>query len=78
MGAAAVGLLLVAVVAAGAFRVADGRLTRTGPVLRVGLVQGGVEQQIKWNPAYRDEIITRHMNLTRQVIGRGWVRGPTR
>ena len=71
MGVAAVALLLVVVVAAGSFRVADGRLTRTGAVLRAGLVQGGVEQQIKWNPAYRDEIIARHLKLTQQAIGRG-------
>ncbi len=71
VGAAGVALLLVVTVAAGTFRVVDGRLTRTGSVLRVGLVQGGVEQELKWDPAYRDIILARHLSLTRQVIGRG-------
>lgn len=71
VGAAGVALLLVVTVAVGTFRVVDGRLTRTGSVLRVGLVQGGVEQELKWDPAYRDIILARHLSLTRQVIGRG-------
>ncbi|HSG01692.1 MAG TPA: apolipoprotein N-acyltransferase, partial [Vicinamibacterales bacterium] len=71
VGAAGVALLLVVTVAAGTFRVVDGRLTRTGSVLRVGLVQGGVEQELKWDPAYRDIILARHLSLSRQVIGRG-------
>jgi apolipoprotein N-acyltransferase len=71
MGVAAVGLVLVVAVAAGAFRVVDARLARTGSVLRVGLVQGGVEQQVKWDPAYRDVILNRHLTLSRRAIGRG-------
>jgi apolipoprotein N-acyltransferase len=71
MGVAAVGLVLVVAVAAGAFRVVDARLARTGPVLRVGLVQGGVEQEVKWDPAYRDVILNRHLTLSRRAIGRG-------
>jgi apolipoprotein N-acyltransferase len=71
VGVATVALVMIVVVGAGAFRVVDGRLTRTGPVLRVGLVQGGVEQEVKWNPAYRDVILNRHLTLSRRVIGRG-------
>jgi len=71
LGAAGVAVLLVVVVAAGTFRVVDGRLVRSGAVLRVGLVQGGVEQELKWNPSYRDTILARHLRLTKQVIGRG-------
>jgi apolipoprotein N-acyltransferase len=65
----AVGLALV--VAAGAFRVHGDGLTRTGPVLRVGIVQGAVEQGVKWDPAHRLPILDRHLQLSRQVIGRG-------
>ncbi len=70
-GVAGVALLMVIVVAAGTFRVVDGRLIRSGPVLRVGLVQGGVEQELKWDPAYRDVILRRHLSLSQQVISRG-------
>ena len=70
-GAAAVAVLLAVVTAAGAMRVAGANLTTTGRVLRVGLVQGNVEQREKWDPAFRDQILGRYMDLTRQVIGAG-------
>jgi apolipoprotein N-acyltransferase len=67
--AVVVGVALVAT--AGMFRVARGTLTRTGTVVRVGLVQGNVEQDQKWNPAYREPILQRYLDLSRQVIGSG-------
>ncbi|MEZ5317619.1 MAG: apolipoprotein N-acyltransferase [Vicinamibacterales bacterium] len=70
-GAGAVALLLVAVVAFGAFRLAGSDLTRTGRVLRVGLVQGNVPQDQKWDPVYRQQILDRYMDLSRRVIGAG-------
>ena len=70
-GAGAVAALLAMVTAVGAMRVAGGHLTSTGRVLRVGLVQGNVEQSEKWNPAFRDQILRRYMDLTRQAIGAG-------
>ncbi len=66
-----VAVLMVVVVAAGAFRVVGGDLTRAGAVLRAGIVQGGVEQEVKWDPAYRDVILRRHLGLTEQLIARG-------
>ena len=66
-----VAVLMVVVVAAGTLRVANGRLTETGEMLRVGLVQGNVEQEIKWNPAYRDPILQRYLDLSRQVLNAG-------
>lgn len=42
-----------------------------GPVARVGLVQGNVPQGQKWDPAYRDEILERHLRLTHQVAATG-------
>lgn len=70
---AALGVLLFvgAVATAGMLRVAQGTLTQTGTVLRVGLVQGNVEQGQKWNPAFRDAILNRYLELSRQVIGGG-------
>jgi apolipoprotein N-acyltransferase len=34
-------------------------------------VQGAVEQGVKWDPAHRLPILDRHLQLSRQVIGRG-------
>ena len=55
----------------GMLRVARGTLTQTGTVLRVGLLQGNVAQGQKWNPAFRDMILTRYLELSRRVIGSG-------
>jgi apolipoprotein N-acyltransferase len=68
---AGVALLLVLIVAGGALRMAGGRLTASGRVLRVGLIQGNVEQNEKWDPAFRDRILLRYLDLTRQAIGAG-------
>jgi apolipoprotein N-acyltransferase len=70
---AALGVVLFvgAIATAGMFRVARGTLTQTGTVLRVGLVQGNVEQGQKWNPAFRDAILSRYLELSRQAIGAG-------
>jgi apolipoprotein N-acyltransferase len=67
---AAVGVLalLAMVTALGAWRVAGRTLVSRGPVLKVGLVQGNVEQGQKWNPDYRDEILNRYLRLSQQVI----------
>lgn len=67
---AAVGVLaLVAVVTAlGAWRVAGAALVTRGPVLKVGLLQGNVDQGQKWDPEYRQEILDRYLRLSRQVI----------
>ncbi len=65
------GGLLLATATAGALRVAEGSLARTGDVLRAGLVQGNIDQAIKWDPTYRDSITRRHVDLSRQAIGAG-------
>jgi apolipoprotein N-acyltransferase len=70
-GAIATALLLFVVATAGALRVARGALARTGEVVRVGLVQGNIDQAVKWDPAYREPIIRRYLDLSRQVIGAG-------
>jgi apolipoprotein N-acyltransferase len=70
-GAAGVALLLAAAAFGGMIRVADGRLLREGEPLRVGLVQGDVEQLAKWDPSYRQPILDRHLELSRRAIGLG-------
>ena len=70
-GAIAAAVLLFVVATAGALRVAEGSLARSGEVLRVGLVQGNIEQSVKWDPSFREPIIRRYIDLSRQVIGAG-------
>jgi apolipoprotein N-acyltransferase len=70
-GAIATAALLLVIAIAGAFRVAEGSLTRTGDVLRVGLLQGNIDQSQKSDRAYRDPIIKRYIDLSRQAIGSG-------
>jgi apolipoprotein N-acyltransferase len=53
----------------GASRVAGEALLQ-GPTVRVALVQGNVPQGQKWDPAYRDEILTRYLSLTRDASRR--------
>ena len=63
---------LVAVVAAlGTWRVAGGGLVTQGPVVKVGLLQGNVEQNQKWDPAFKSIILERYLTLSRQVINAG-------
>jgi apolipoprotein N-acyltransferase len=63
--------LLAVVIAAGLFRLTGSELTRSGRVLRVGLVQGNVPQDQKWDPAHRDRILSDYLGLSRQVIAAG-------
>lgn len=70
---AAAGVMgIVAIVTVcGAWRVLGGTLVTQGPVLKVGLLQGNVGQDRKWNPEYRQEILDRYLRLSRQVINAG-------
>jgi apolipoprotein N-acyltransferase len=52
-------------------RVAEGGLTAAGQPLRIGIVQGNVDQGTKWDPARADEIFGRYLRLTGQVVDRG-------
>jgi apolipoprotein N-acyltransferase len=70
----AAGTALVLVIGVGLWghaRLADGRLTRTGTPVRVGLVQGDVPQDEKWAPGLEDEILGRYLALSRQAADRG-------
>ena len=70
-GAALVGVLVVATATVGAMRVREGSLVTRGAPLRVGLIQGNVEQDVKWNPQFADPIMGRQLDLSRRVIGQG-------
>ena len=69
-GMATVGLVAV-VAALGTWRVAGGALVTQGPVVKVGLLQGNVEQNQKWDPAFRAVILQRYLDLSQRVINEG-------
>ena len=71
IAALGVAALLVTVVVFGAWRAERGALLAAGTPLRVGLLQGNVPQDVKWDPAYREAILQRYVDLSRQVIGAG-------
>jgi apolipoprotein N-acyltransferase len=63
---------LVAVVAVwGNRRASAAELTRAGDPIRVGLIQGNVDQGEKWDPARAAAIFQDYLRLTRVAIDRG-------
>jgi apolipoprotein N-acyltransferase len=70
--AAAVAVALpLAVGVWGAWRIAEGALTRAGTPLRVGLVQASIDQASKWDPGQARRIFTTHIAITRDAARRG-------
>ncbi|MBI4265751.1 MAG: apolipoprotein N-acyltransferase [Acidobacteria bacterium] len=67
----ATGVLLAGVGGWGAWRIAEESLTRAGTPIRVGIVQGNIAQEDKWNPAEARRIFTTHIAMTRDVVRRG-------
>lgn len=55
----------------GQWRLQRDDLTRAGTPLRVGIVQGNVPQDQKWDPAHADQILERYLDLTRRVAREG-------
>ena len=68
---AAVALTVAAVAGWGATRVADGSLRSAGRPLTVGIVQGNVAQDVKWDPARAADIFARYMRLSAKVADEG-------
>jgi apolipoprotein N-acyltransferase len=67
-------MVLVLVVVAGVWgsrRIAASVLTRSGEPVRVGLVQGNVDQAMKWDPASAARIFGDYIRQTRQAILEG-------
>jgi apolipoprotein N-acyltransferase len=68
---AAVALGLVAAAGVwGAARMRAGTLLREGAPIRVAVVQGNIDQADKWNPALRDAILQRYVDLSRAALAR--------
>src|SRR6185503_2196174 len=66
-----IGVLLVAVAGWGAWRIGEGSLVRQGTPIRVGLVQGNIEQTLKWRRDQARMIFSTYIAMTRDVVRRG-------
>ena len=62
---------VIVVAAWGSRRVGAAEWTHTGAPLRVGLVQGNVDQAQKWDEARAGAIFAEYLRMTRQAIGQG-------
>jgi apolipoprotein N-acyltransferase len=65
---AAVVAAVLAIAAWGAWRIHDGAWLRTGDPIRVGVVQGNIPQDQKWDPAFRDSIFDSYLTMSRQAL----------
>ena len=71
IAAVGVGMVLLAVVGLGMVRLNASTLTTAGRPLRVGLIQGNIDQDSKWDARYRDVIVNRYLALSRQALSDG-------
>jgi apolipoprotein N-acyltransferase len=69
--AATVLAVVLAVAGWGSRRAATAAWTREGEPVRVGLIQGNVDQGQKWSPDSAAAIFDSHIRMTRQAIGAG-------
>jgi apolipoprotein N-acyltransferase len=70
-GVAIAAVAVAGIAAWGQARLSDGRLLRTGTALTVGMVQGNVPQDLKWEPSLGDDILEKYLRMSREAIGRG-------
>ena len=66
-----VSTIVIAIGLWGSRRAAGAEWTRAGEAIRVGLIQGNVDQAEKQNPARADEIFVSYLRMTRQALGQG-------
>ncbi len=64
-------VVIVAIAIWGSVRVGRAELTRTGEAMRVGLIQGNIDQPDKWEAARAATIFRDYLSMTRQAIGAG-------
>jgi apolipoprotein N-acyltransferase len=65
-------LVLAALVAAGgAIRMRANGLTSEGEPIQVGIIQGNVAQEQKWDPARAEGILARYLDMSRTAARRG-------
>lgn len=71
-GPLAVALVLTTSIAVwGGVRVSRGALLMSGEAIRVGLVQGSIEQAEKWDPNRARRILERYLQMSRETIEQG-------
>lgn len=68
--AGATALVVLAAGVWGGWRLRDSALTRDGTPVRVAVIQGNILQDQKWDPAFRDAILQRYIDMSREAIGR--------
>lgn len=67
-----VGLLLIGIFTYGILRIDQmDKVMERGRPLKVGIVQGNIDQAIKWNPAYQEETIKVYSQLSHVVARHG-------
>ena len=71
MPAVRVLIVVIAIALWGSIRMRGGDLTRIGQPIRVGLIQGNVDQAEKWDVARGAAIFEDYLNKTHQAIARG-------
>ena len=65
-------LMLLSALVYGRIRLQEvAALSAASSPLTVGLVQGNIPQDIKWDAAFRDEAMKRHRDLTRETLDAG-------
>ena len=69
--AAAMAAVLLGVGLWGSARLARNELTQVGEPITVGIVQGNVDQAIKWDAAHASSIFNDHLRLTRHALQAG-------
>ncbi len=69
--AAAIVVIVAGVGLWGATRLRAHPLTQAGTPIRVGVLQGNIPQDQKWDSNLRDPITRRYIDMTREAIGRG-------
>jgi apolipoprotein N-acyltransferase len=65
-----VGAIVLAAAGWGSLRIGRHALTSAGIGIRVAVLQGNILQDQKWDPAMRDAIMQRYIDMTREAIGR--------
>jgi len=64
-------IIVLAIAGWGSRRVAASEWTRAGEPIRVGMIQGNVDQAQKWDVKRASAIFQDYVNMTRQAIGEG-------
>ena len=64
-------MVVLAIAGWGSRRVASSELTRAGDPIRIGMIQGNVDQAQKWDVTRASAIFRDYLNLTRQAIREG-------